>query len=652
MFPSVARREWVTTAAVNTVGRVAQPPAKPVVIFDGDCNFCRMWIRRWQQTTGDRVDYLPAQAATVGEKFPELGREALEQAVHLVEPDGAVRRGADAVTRALAPDQAWPLWIYQHVPGAAALLEFAYSLIARNRTLFSWLTRLLWGAHVERPSYFLVRWVFLRVLGLIYLAAFLSLGSQILGLIGSNGILPVDQTMRLAEQNTAGLGWARFAAEPTLCWLGTGDRFLQAQCLAGTLLALLVLAGVAQGPCLLLLWMLYLSLVSVGDVFLGYQWDNLLLETGLVAVFFAPVRPWSNLGRELAPSRVVLWLLRWLLFRLMFASGCVKLLSGDAAWHALSALSIHYETQPLPTWVAWYAHQLPLSFQKVSCLVMFFIELVMPFCIWLPRRLRFLAFWSFVLLQLAIMATGNYTFFNLLALALCVCLLDDATLARFFPRSMQQRLGEALARTRAEPRPRLHLARGVVVALFATPLLVLTVALMLGMLRAEVHWPSPVVQLYRWAAPLRSVNRYGLFAVMTMSRPEIVLEGSRDGQTWLAYEFKEKPGDLKRAPRFIAPHQPRLDWQMWFGALGDVRQNPWLVNCCVRLLQGSPELLALLRHNPFPGGPPRYVRASLYDYHFTTPAMRRADGTWWRREFIRPYCPPLSLPPGGTPPTP
>jgi predicted DCC family thiol-disulfide oxidoreductase YuxK len=620
-----------------------------VVIFDGDCNFCRVWIRRWADTTGDTVEYLPYQAPVVAERFPELARPALEEAVHLVELDGTVRSGAEAVLRALAVGTRWPLWIYQHVPGAAPASEAAYRLVARNRRVFSWLTRLFWGADVEPPSYFLVRWLFLRGLGLIYLIAFLSLNSQILGLTGSRGIVPAEQTMRQAAENSAGPGWQRYLTEPTLCWLSTEDRFLKAQCLAGVALSLLVVVGVAPGPCLFLLWVLYLSVTIIGDVFLGFQWDNLLLETGLLAVFLGPIRLWPHLGRELPPSRVMWWLLRWLLFRLMFASGWVKLLSGDTAWHQLTALSFHYETQPLPTWVAWYAHQLPGWFQQVSCVIMFAIELVGPFFIWLPRRPRRLAFWSFVSLQLLILITGNYTFFNYLTLLLCLTLLDDAACVRFFPQFMQRHLREALARARSEPRRAWLFARRLAVGVAAPVILLLTTAEMLARFGVAISWPAPVVQLYRWAAPLRSLNTYGLFAVMTTSRPEIVLEGSSDGRTWRAYEFMDKPGDLKRRPRFVAPHQPRLDWQMWFAALGDIRRNPWLVNCAVRLLQGSPEVRALLREDPFPDRPPRYVQALVYDYHFTTPAERRQDGAWWRRELKGSYFPPISLSPEGRP---
>ncbi|HYV31348.1 MAG TPA: lipase maturation factor family protein [Candidatus Binatia bacterium] len=627
---------------MSIVTRVARPPQKPLLVFDGDCQFCRRWIHRWEQATGELVEYAPFQSARVMEQFPEVARERFEQAVHLVEPNGEVYRGAEAAFRALACRMPWPLWIYRQVPGAAPVGEFAYQLVARHRDLFSVLTRLFWGRHVEQPAYFLARWLFVRLLGIVYGIAFLSLWSQIIGLVGADGIMPAEQTMRIVEGHTTNTGLDRFRAAPTLCWFSTSDSFLNAQCAAGVGLSLLVIAGVAPAPCLFLLWVIYLSLTTVGHVFLEFQWDSLLLETGLLAVFVAPLRLWPKLKREAAPSTLGLWLLRWLLFRLMFASGYLKLASGDPTWRNLTALEFHYETQPLPTWLGWYAHQLPEWVQQASCAAMFGVELIVPFFIFLPRA-RLMACGLFVLLQLGIALTGNYTFFNLLSVVLCVPLLDDAALARFFPQFLQQRASEAQAWSRATSRGLARRARRGIVAVVAVAVLSISLMEMGGVFAARVPWPSPMINLFRWAAPLRSVNSYGLFRVMTTWRPEIIIEGSRDGMTWQAYEFRDKPGDLKRRPGFVAPHQPRLDWQMWFAALGSYRDNPWFVNCCVRLLQGSPEVLALLEHNPFPDAPPKYIRALLYEYHFTTLADRRADSAWWRREFKGLYCPPFSL---------
>ena len=374
------------------------------------------------------------------------------------------------------------------------------------------------------------------------------------------------------------------------------------------------------------------------------------MEAGFLAIVFAPAGWWPNPPRERPASRALLWLLRWLLFRLMFASGCVKLLSGDRTWRNLTALNYHYETQPLPTWIGWYAHQLPDWVQKSSVVLMFGIELIVPFLIFLPRRLRLAGCGVLIALQLVIALTGNYCFFNLITIALCVLLLDDAVLSRLVPRRWQKWISGRFASRQEFPTSSTHpriawfeFIRRSFVALMVILLLTLTTTQMIGMFRARAPRPRFVLKLYEWQVPLRSVNGYGLFAVMTTSRPEIIVEGSNDGQTWLAYEFKYKPGDLKRRPRFVAPHQPRLDWQMWFAALGSYRDNPWFMNCCYRLLQGSPVVLAELERNPFPQEPPRYIRASLYEYHFTDFATRRAEGAWWRREFKGYYCPVLSL---------
>jgi predicted DCC family thiol-disulfide oxidoreductase YuxK len=620
---------------------VAQPPDKPLLIFDGDCTFCRCWIARWKQITDGRVDYAPLQSEAIATDFPEISREQTESAVHLIEPDGRVTRGAEAVFRSLAVARRWPLWMYENVPGVAPTTEFAYRIVARHRSFFSLLTRWCWGEHLEPPTYFLMRRLFLVLLGLTYLVAFLSLNVQLPGLIGSNGIMPAQSVMDAVEQNTAGLD--RFRLAPTLCWISARDHVLQGLAVTGAILSLLVILNIAPAPCLFLLWLIYLSLAQVSTVFLGYQWDNLLLETGFLAIFFAPWRLWPNLAREAPPPRIVLWLLRWLLFRLVFSSGAVKLLSGDVTWHNLTALTFHYETQPLPTALAWYAHHLPLWLHKASCVGMLFIELVLPLLIFLPRRPRFIAFWGFMALMLGIALTGNYTFFNLLACALCVTLLDDFTLLRFVPRKWRPHVIQALQSTARAFRNRMRWPRAVALTLLTLIVLSVTTVQLLSMARVRFSPGNPLVKLYQWVAPFRSINGYGLFAVLTTSRPEIIVEGSDDGQTWLAYEFRHKPGDLNRRPTLVAPHQPRLDWQMWFAALGDVRGNPWFVNFCLRLLQGTPEVLTLIETNPFPERPPKFIRARVYEYHFSSTEERSKSGAWWRREFKGEYCPPLRL---------
>lgn len=618
--------------------QVNHPPPKPLMVYDGDCNFCKLWIARWRQLTGEAVDYLPSQDRQITARFPEIPPDHFQTAVHLIDHDGNVSSGAEAVFRALAENsrKTWALKFYKASKLFAGFTECAYQFIAGHRATFSLLTRLLWGRHVERPEYRVARWIFLRALGLIYLVAFISLWTQIAGLIGHNGILPEDQYMAGAKQyfDNSGAGLDRFRELPTLCWLNSSDGFLQFQCAAGVVFAFLLIVGVAPVPALAILWLLYLSLTTVGRDFLGFQWDNLLLETGFLAIFFAPLQWLPGFTRERPPSRLVLWLIRILLFKLMFSSGCVKLASGDPNWRNLTALTFHYQTQPLPTWIAWYTNLFPLWFQKTSCAVMFAVELGAPFLIFLPRRIRFIGGGALASLQVLILLTGNYTFFNWLTLALCLLLLDDFLLKKLAPRFLKQS---------SPANPRFPWLLGITIplaAIFVSVSLFQIVAI-LGVKDDGVF--KPVAKVASWIDPFRTVSNYGLFAVMTTERHEIIVQGSNDGVNWRDYEFKYKPGNLNERPVFIAPFQPRLDWQMWFAALGNYQENPWFQNFCVRLLQGAPQVLALLKDNPFPGKPPQYIRAELYNYEFTSFNERRASGAWWKRQFIGEYLPAISL---------
>ncbi len=543
------------------------------------------------------------------------------------------------------------------------------SQLGQRITRSSALARLAWGAQREPTTYALVGWLFLRSLGCIYLIAFVSFGVQIVGLIGSNGILPAADFLQAVRERLGPNGYWRV---PTLFWLNADDAALQLVCLAGAALSLLLIIGFARRAVLTLLFIAYLSLVSAGQVFMSFQWDILLLEAGFLAIFLG------------MPSTVVIWLFRWLVFRLIFLSGAVKLLSGDPTWRALTALDYHFETQPLPNVIAWHMHQWPEWFHRLSVAAVFLIEGAVPFLIFAPRRLRLFAFASFVFLQTLIFLSGNYTFFNLLTVALCLFLLDDAALRRVLPRRMAERIDlsrkrpeRSAAESKDERSPSTTLrvnsaeskderspsttlrvnsaesnaSRAVrgripqfgrwVVAALAGGIVFVSGFQLAGILFGDV--PELASDVLRWIAPFRIVNTYGLFAVMTTSRPEIVVEGSNDGATWLEYEFQYKPGDVRRPPLWVAPHQPRLDWQMWFAALGDYTANPWFANFMVRLLQGSPAVLALLDKNPFPGAPPRYVRAMLYDYRFSDWAAPSAGGSWWQRELKGLYFPAITL---------
>ena len=306
-------------------------------------------------------------------------------------------------------------------------------------------------------------------------------------------------------------------------------------------------------------------------------------------------------------------------------------LASDEVWRNLTALNFHYETQPLPTSLGWYAHQLPEWFQKASVIGMFAAELVVPFLIFAPRRLRTAGCIGLVGLQMLIILTGNYCFFNLLTLALCLLLIDDVT----WKGLLTKRFMPAIRFIEQPPRR----YKRICIAIVATLLLLLSGIRFGGQLFRETRFPDVA-----WIAPFRSVNTYGLFADMTESRPEIIVEGSNDRITWQTYQFRWKPGDLTAAPKWVAPHQPRLDWQMWFAALqGSYQRTPWFLNFMGALLQGKPKVLQLLADNPFPDTPPRYIRATLYDYRFTDLATKRSKGTWWHREWKSIYCPAISL---------
>lgn len=509
--------------------------------------------------------------------------------------------------------------------------------------------RLWYGKTLERPTYHLASAIFLRMLGVIYLVAFGSLWTQVDGLVGDHGILPIANFLDAARKYfAAGQPQASPVWNvPTLMWISPHDGLLHLLCAGGTLISAMLIAGWMPMPSLVLLWVFYLSLFHAGQVFLGFQWDILLLETGFVAIFVAPFAWRSRFFRDGHPPRLALWLVWWLLFRLMLESGAVKLtwnkgqLGDDGlpvanAWESLTALDYHYWTQPLPIWTSWYAAQLPHWFQELSVLGVLFVELVLPWFIFGPRTLRFVAFGGITLLMLLIAATGNYNFFNMLALVLALTLLDDGAWPEFLRRRIR------LSAPPAGPGPR-HW-RGA----FLVPFAVLAVVLGVGQIKealAPARQARASLEAGLHIAQFAWVNGYGLFRQMTETRPEIVIEGSVDGD-WQAYDFHWKPGDPSRPPRFNTPHQPRLDWQMWFEALQFERvyqltgtvdrryMSPWFRSLIMRLLRREPQVVRLLAHEPFSSRPPQSIRVVLYEYRFTDFSERAATGAWWHRQRL------------------
>jgi hypothetical protein len=573
--------------------------------------------------TGDRVDYRPSQEAAAD--YPDIPAEDFDRAVQWVGRDGTRAAGAGAVFSALAMAGWWGrllLALYRHVAPWRWFAESAYRVVAANRMLFSRLTRLFWGGDVRTPRYALASGLFLRVLAVIYLIAFLSYWRQSEGLTGAQGILPMRPWF---TQLWTTYGWEAVGQLPSVLWLEGVP--VGVWCGAGSVVALLVFCGFAPLPGLVFLWAVMLSLVVGGQVFYQFQWDNLLLEAGFLAIFLAPLSGQAALRTASPPPWLARGLLVWLLIRLMLASAVVKLSSGDPTWANGSALEYHYFTQPLPTPLAWWAHQLPAGFHRVSVWLMFAIELALPVLLLFPRRVRHFAAGGLIALQGLIALTGNYGFFNLMTVALCLLAIDDSVWARILPPR------EPAASSRHLPTP--------VLAPLAAGIFLLSLVPFSRAFRQPVPVLAPLETAYRWVAPFRSLNSYGLFAVMTTTRPEILVQGSQDGLTWKTYAFRFKPGDVRRAPPWVAPYMPRLDWQMWFAALGRVEGNPWFVAFLQRLLEGSPAVRDLLAEDPFDGQRPRFVRALVDDYSFT--ALGNSDGAWWQAEPGRIYCPEISL---------
>jgi predicted DCC family thiol-disulfide oxidoreductase YuxK len=618
---------------------------RPLVIWDGECGFCRRSVDHLRARAGDRFDFEPYQSAA--ERFPDIPREAFAASVHLVEADGRVSRGAEAVYRALAiAGVHLPLLAHRRLPGFAAASEWGYRQVAAHRPLAARVLRLLVGDLVGPPRFRLTRFVFLRGLALVYVVAFLSLGVQVRGLVGEAGLLPAGDFLAWVYRLRGG---EAFFLVPTLGWLGSGGTALSLLCYGGALAAALAAVGLSQGPLFALCFVLYLSLVHLGQTFLSFQWDVLLTEAGFLALLVAPwahLRPRSP-AHEPPPAPVAIWLLRFLLFKLMWGSGVTKLAWGDPTWRHLTALDYHYWTQPIPDALSWYASHLPAWLQRASCGFSLFVELVLPFLIFAPRRPRRIALWGFVVLQLGIAATGNYGFFNLLTIVLCIPLLDDDA----FPRALgggrwrAEASHEGLARPR---RPLVAALAGILMLLQVEPLLA-----SFDSRRLQRLEPQLLRSLSALASPFLISNSYGLFRTMTTTRPEIQLEGRVEDGDWTSLPFRYKPGDPARAPRFFAPHMPRLDWQMWFAALRAERLDPgeaaagswlegepWLGRLMLAVLRGDPDVLALLGPSPFAEGPPREVRLVLWQYRFTDHGP-----DWWRRRRVGVIAGPWSLPP-------
>ena len=523
---------------------------------------------------------------------------------------------------------------------------------------------------------FLSRWIFLRALGAIYFSAFFSLVFQIRGLIGPQGILPASEYLKgLAEQ----VGHARYWYVPSVLWFSIGSHMLTGLCWVGMAAAVLLLFNIWPRAMLVICFVCFLSFVSAAGDFSGYQSDGMLLEAGFLSLFIAPGGFRPRLGEKRPPVRAAIYLLLWEWFRIYFESGVGKIAGGDPEWRNFTAMDDYYQNGPLPTWIGWYVQHLPHWFHAGATFFTLALELVLIWAAFLPRPFRIVLFFIVTPWQIGIILTANYAFLNYLVLILAFLLLDDRFLLRFFPAKWKQPLlapsitpplesappsadqlsilatpsNPSAGGPSARKPPPLNLwqknsfwlspLRVAITSVLLVWIFYATTAQMVWMITPAPLPTSPVALL----EPFRIANRYGLFERMTRGRYEIEFQGSNDGQTWIAYPFSHKQLELDKPPRIYAPYQPRFDWNLWFASLGEWRDNPLVLRTESRLLLNDPDVLALFAANPFPQGPPRQVRAVLWQYWFTSMAEKREHGLWWRRELLGLYAPAIQLDPGG-----
>ena len=538
------------------------------------------------------------------------------------------------------------------------------------RNLIAW----LFDADSGPRNRFVPRWFFLRALGAIYFSAFLALVFQIKGLNGPQGILPAQQFLTVVGREAASV---RYWYAPSLFWISSGSHFMMAVTWIGLLASVAAFLNAWPRLSFFICFLCFLSFVSTAGDFSGYQSDGMLLEAGFIALFFTPRGLWPRLGIHSPPPRASYFLLLYEWFRIYFESGIVKLLSGDPQWRHLTAMDEYYQNGPLPTWIGWYVQHLPHWFHVASTAGTLVMEIGIVWMLFLPRRVRLICFFIVTPWEIGVILTANYAFLNYLVLVLGFLLLDDRSVRWLVPARFRTQL-DPVAESEAAPdaEPQLSITAGpdespspdsssaspgrrAAVSGIRGHLRALSLALTAVMLTwiaydttvemLRMPWPDLSLPSAPIAAlePLRIANQYGLFAVMTRGRYEIEFQGSNDGQTWTPYLFRFKPQALNEAPGLYAPYQPRFDWNLWFASLTDWQQANIVPLTEEHLLEGDPDVLALFRGNPFPQSPPRYIKAVLWQYWFTSMEEKHQTGNWWRRNLLGLYAPVLTRGPSG-----
>lgn len=486
----------------------------------------------------------------------------------------------------------------------------------------------------ETSEYWLVRFLFLRILGLCYIAAYLSLLLQLRPLLGSKGLTPVSSFLARASSSFSGPLDA-FWSIPTLFWFNSSDAFLMSAALLGALLSVLLLLGYANAPSLGVNWLIYLSFVNVGQVWYGYGWESQLVETGFLAIFLAPLLDPRPLNGDSPPPRPVFWLLQWLTIRVNIGSGLIKL-RGSTCWESLTCLDRFFETQPIPNPVSRWMHFLPSVIHRAATFLTHAVQLLAPLSIigsWAERswsergrRIRIAGGVSMLAFQLALIATGNLSFLNWLTVAATVSFLDDRFLERFVPARVVDKARRARCNSEKLSRGR-EAASWLLVAAVA----VLSVPVVLNLFGGSQMMNASFNQF-------KVVNTYGAFGSVRPGRTELVVQGLSSEGEWRTYDFRHKPDSVDDPLTFIAPYQPRMAWQMWFASMSAPAREPWLMHWVWKELEGDPAASALTRKDPVEGDP-RAVRVLRYDYSYTKPWRK---GPTWESSDRELWLPPVN----------
>lgn len=484
----------------------------------------------------------------------------------------------------------------------------------------------------DHRSYEISIFLFHRCIAATYLIGFYSIWVQIIGLCGENGILPIKETIEaLAETRKPKM------RAPTLFWYNQSDTFIHLICCTGIMCSFLYLMNVIPTLMQILAFVCFLSFKVVGREFFALQFDNLLLDTSIWAILLPPIRiiPFVDIPTTDFYRKSILFLVRWLGFRLLVGSGLCKISSGDKTWRNGTALMYHYWSQPMPNWLSYYANDVSEKVQKFSCYYHFFIELAVPFGVFFPP-LFVPTFILLASLQVGILLTGNYGFFNMLSIFIPLILVSDS----IYPAAIRNSLFPFVHNPLAQNWLMFNLLTVVLVGF----VLALSLVAFSQVSRGNMDIPNLIYKLQSRFSRFGLMNYYGLFARMTTTRREVIIEGSSDGRTWQEYELFYKPGDVKRRPPFVIGHLPRLDWRLWFCQFTHFNSffPGWFDVFLMKLLEGSPEVLNLIAKNPFTDAPPRFLRAVMYDYNFSTPEQRQ-QGIWWVRSNKKLWWPPCTL---------